>query len=803
LPWINAYSALNSAFCQLTVFGSVFILFLSDLGLKKAQIGMLLSFMPLCSILSLVTAPYVARNGFKRSFLTFWGMRNVVITGLLLTPWYISAFGPQWAFVIIAVVVLLFALCRSVGDTAWFPWSHEAIPPSVRGKFGAVNSMLSTLTNMLAILAAGWVLGMGTGLWRYLVLIGGGVAIGLMSLAAMSVVPGGAPLITDAEDRFSLRRYRPVVRDRNFVFYLLGVGLVLLGGSLMAFVPLFMKESIGLPENWVVLIQGGGMIGVLASSYLWGWAADRYGSSPVMLLGLAVMALTPLMWCFLPRHSDWSMPMALAVAAVGGLASLGYGIGSTRQLYTSIVPQEYRTEYFSLYCAWCGLLAGLGPLVAGQVLNATAGLSGSLGWLSFDAYSPLFGASTVLLVAGVLVLAKTRSDSPLSTAQFAGMFLRGNPLLAMASKVQYSLALEEHDRALVTRGLSRSGSPLSADELIEALYDPSFNVRQEAMFAIARTRPDFRLIEAMWRVAEGNHPDGSVAVQVLPHVGRVSRHRNARQWVDLLADGNFNARYEAVIGLSRVRPEPAVIEALVRVVQGPENDLAIAAVWSLSRLGGPQAVMASREALNSDRPLLAASAARALGTLGDRHVVPVLLERFRTLQDPPLRLAYASALGALEVAEPAGEMLRLLPTLQEEVSRTELALAVARIVGGERGFTRLWRKARRDAGTALSQALISCRKRLRRLALAESQMPATLNACIESLAGDNLPAAAPHLRSALAMLPMSQLGDVLPPIVQGCHDLLQAENPTLREGLVLSVYVFDESINYLRLTRGR
>jgi HEAT repeat protein len=311
-------------------------------------------------------------------------------------------------------------------------------------------------------------------------------------------------------------------------------------------------------------------------------------------------------------------------------------------------------------------------------------------------------------------------------------------------------------------------------------------------------RPDFRLIEAMWRVAEGSHPDGPAAAQALPRVGRISRRRNVRQLIESLGDGSFSARYEAVIGLSRVRPEPAVVEALIRVVEGPATELAIAALWALSRLGDPQAVIACRKALNSDRPLLAARAARALGTLDDRHSLPVLLDRFRTLQDPALRLAYASALGAMRAAEPAGEMLRLLPTLQDDVSRAELVLALARIVGGERSFTRLWRKARRDAATGLSQALIRCRKHLRRLALGSPQMLATLDACVESLACGDLPAAAPHLRSALAMLPVSQLGDVLPPILQGCGDLLRAETPALRECLVLSVHVLNESLNCLR-----
>ena len=803
LPWINAYSAMNSAFCQLTVFGSVFILFLNDLGLRKTQIGMLLALMPLCSTLSLLTAPFVARLGFKRSFLTFWGARSVVIIPLLLTPWYVSFFGPRAAFFFVGVIVLLFAICRSVGETAWYPWSHEVIPPSIRGKFSAVNNMISTLVSMSAVLAAGWVLGLGTGLWRYLWLFGGGVVIGLISVMAMSRVPGGSPPAAGTADRFTLRRFWPAVRDRNFLLYLAGVGLVMLGGALMAFVPLFLKESIGLRESQVVFVQGSGMIGVLASSYLWGWAADRYGSKPVMLSGLAAMVATPLLWFLLPRHSAWSMPLAVAMGAAGGLASLGYSIGSARQLYTDVVPQEGRTAYFSLYCAWCGLMAGMGAPLAGKVLQMNAGLSGSLGWLSFDAYSPLFAGSALLLGGGILMLSRTRSDSRLSTTEFAGMFLRGNPLQAMTSKLRYSLALEESDRARLTRQLSGSGSPLSADELIEALYDPSFNVRQEAIFAIAQSRPDFRLIEAMWRVAEGDHPDGAAASQALSRVGRASLRRSVRQLIESLDDGNFNVRYEAVVGLSRVRPEPAVIEALMRIVEGPENDLAIAAVWALSRLGGPQAVLAGRKALDSDRPLLAARAARALGTLGDRPSAPLLLERFRTLQDPRLRLAYASALGAMRVADPAGEMVRLLPTLQEEVSRAELVLALSRIVGGERDFTRLWRKARRDAGTGLSQALIPCRKRLRRLALASPQMLATLDACIDSLARNDLPAAAPHLRLALTMLPTSELGDVLPPIIQECCDLLQSANPALREGIVLSMHVFSESLHAVRLARRR
>jgi hypothetical protein len=152
----------------------------------------------------------------------------------------------------------------------------------------------------------------------------------------------------------------------------------------------------------------------------------------------------------------------------------------------------------------------------------------------------------------------------------------------------------------------------------------------------------------------------------------------------------------------------------------------------------------------------------------------------------------------MRVAEAASEMLQLLPSLQEEVSRAELVLALARIVGGERSFTRLWRRARRDVATGLSQALSSCRRRLRRSAQASPQMLAALDACNESIACGDLSAAGPLLRSALAMLPVSHLNDVLPLILPACRELLRPDNPALRECLVLSVHVLGESITCVR-----
>src|SRR5664279_3113347 len=72
LPWQLAGNALNSVFAYLTVFGSVFLLFLHELGLPKAQIGMLLSLLPFAGLLALGFAPVATRLGRRRVFLACW-----------------------------------------------------------------------------------------------------------------------------------------------------------------------------------------------------------------------------------------------------------------------------------------------------------------------------------------------------------------------------------------------------------------------------------------------------------------------------------------------------------------------------------------------------------------------------------------------------------------------------------------------------------------------------------------------------------------------------------------------------------
>ncbi len=639
-PRYALFSATNVVFWYLTVAPSMLTLFLDSMGLDKIQIGGALALLPFCGLVAPFIAPWVSRAGPKRVFMTFWLVRNFVVALLLATPWVAARYGGQASLLFVLCVIGGFALCRAVGETGFYPWFQEIVPDSMRGKFSAANNVIGTVVAVIAVSLAGVFLGPLPHTSQFLWLIGVGAAFGIVSVAFAGSVPGGRPTPQAASPAGG--HAREALRDGNFRLYLVGVAMIILGwDAISSFVPLFLKEEVGLPTSTVVLLQNAGMIGGMISCFLWGWAADRYGSKPVMLLGLVVMCFIPLGWMCIPRHSGLSSNVAIGIAFASGLMSTAWGIGSSRQLFVSVIPAARKTQYTSIYYAWVGLIGGGGPLAAGAALEALKGLRVSAPW-TVDPYVPLFAAGFVLSVCGVMLLRKTRGDGAVRTREFAGMFLRGNVLAALGSMIKYSLAAHEPDRVSITEKLGAARSPLNVDELLEALADPSFNVRYEAIVSIARTRTDDRLVEALVEIARSDQAELAM---------------------------------EASWALARMGSKSA-IEPLRGVLQSPYPMLRARGARALATLGdatvAPELLQQLRQ---QDDAMLRLAYASALGTLGYTPAIGPILGQ---LEAAP-QVADRDEL-ALAVARLAGREQDYIRLWRR--TRRQLGTPAARLIAG-------------------------------------------------------------------------------------------------------------------------
>jgi len=666
LPWALGANAGNAVFVQLVFFGPAFVLFLDELSISRTEIGFLLSLVPFTGLVALFIAPKVARFGFKRTFITFWGLRNIVSSFLLFVPFVAMTFGLQAAILLITLIMIGFSLCRSIAETGYYPWVQEYIPDTVRGKFSATNSALSNLVGIIATAVATFVIGLSGDINRFMILFALGVFFGLLGVLMYSRIPGGASVTADNNvNTMSYRDLLTTIQDKNLRFYLVGILFFTFGTApLYSFLPLFMRQEVGLAESHILSLQISILVGGLISSQLLGWSADRYGSKPVMLSGVILASLLPIGWIMIPRMTTVSLPLAVLLAFFQGISAIAWGVGSGRLLFTQIVPRDKTSQYMAVYYASIGLIGGVSKFIGGIILDAFDGLSGQWLFITLDSYSVLMLISIVLPAVSILLFRYVRSDGNLGVTEFALMFIHGNPVGALSTMVRFYRAKDVTETVLLTEQLGQTNSPLTVDEMITAMTDPRFYVR-----------------------------------------------------------------FEAVISISRMTPNPQLTQALIDLLHGTEISLSVMAAWALGRIGDETALPALREGLDLEYKSIRAHCARALGTMGDHQVIPLLHERLKVEEDIGLRIAYAATLADLGATTTIPTLFEVLDQTHNDKARIEIALSMAKMVSGENHFVTLTRGLQSDAGTTISQELMRLRTRLDRNTHAR---PELVTACLRA-----------------------------------------------------------------------
>jgi NNP family nitrate/nitrite transporter-like MFS transporter len=630
LPWGVVMNTANQIFAYLSLFGSVMVLFLDRLHFSNTQIGLTLGVLYLTGVFSVLLIRFVSRVGYKRTFQLFISARGAVVLLLLFTPLIWDRFGQTAVFWYVILIVGLFAIFRTLALTGWMPWSREYVPDAVRGKYTAISNIFTSFSGFLTVLVAGWVIGESGELQNFMVLFAASFPFAVLTVFASRGVPGGAPV--PVEKKSYLKAALSTVKDNSYLFFLVGTGLITLGTEPMnAFIPLFLSEEVGLSAGNTIYIQAASMLGGILTSYLWGWAADRYGSKPVMMWGLFFRAVVPLLWFVVPRHGDFSLLLALGISFFSGVASLGFAIGTSRMLFVNIVPEGKSGDYMALHTTWGGLTWALSQVTGGWILDAAEGISGQLWLFSVDSYVVLFLLALVVPLGSAWLMNRIEEKSEVSPVKFASMFLHGNPFMAFGSMIRFQRARDERATVSVTERLGQSRSPLTVEELLEALSDPRFNVRFEAIISIARTDPDPRLTHALCAMLERGEP--ALSVVAAWALGRIG-DQNA---VDSLRDG-LNAPYRS-------------IQAYSARSLGTLQDEEVKSV--LLRRFGEELDAGLRIAYTS-----------ALSKLGAREAIPDMLALLTETEDHYLRMEIALALGRLVGEE--GDFVRLLRAVRQD-----------------------------------------------------------------------------------------------------------------------------------------
>lgn len=728
LPFALLLSTANNNYARLTFFSSIFVLFLSDLGFSNTRIGFLLGLVHVTGIFTPLFTSTIEKIGPKKAFLIGNITRVTVSAGLLLTPWILNAYGTESFWIFITVMIGIFAIFRTFMLTGWHPWGQEYVPSNIRGKYSAINNIVNSLSGFLTITVTGYVLNKSTEMRTFMMIFGTAIIFAVIAIVAATFVPGGAPIVRKEKKKNPFDGFQKPLKDKNYLKFLFGVSMITLATSPVAsFISLFMLDKIGLTTGEVVYLSSATTLGAVLSSYIWGWASDRYGSKPVLQSGVFLYILLPIFYFFMPRGESYSFMIALGISFYAGIAAMGWSIGLSRQLNVNMIPIKQSTSYMAIWSAVGGLTWGLSKLIGGTILDLTKNLSGIFLGRPIDSYSVLFVIALLLpiLAYAIMQFVKTGEEN-VSVGEFVGMFFHGRPFMAFNSMIRFHRAKDEDTAIHVTEQLGQSKSPLTVDELLIALADPRFYVRFEAVVSIAHHGEDPRLTKALANVLE--------------------------------------------------RGEPA---------------LSVVSAWALSKTESDEAKEALRHSMHHSRyRSVQAHAARSLSMVNDQESAAYFLQRAKEETDIGMRIAFSSALGKLKIKEAIPVTIKLLEEINDNFLRNEIALALARNIGDDVGFIRLIRDMEFDLPTTVAQA-ISDHKKIIRKVLFTLDIEEALKSCESYLAKGEFIKGINIWSEILEKISNLEIAEHFYILLNACIQTLRKEGLVRPEYFILSICIID------------
>lgn len=419
------FSFLNNVSWQ-TLVGSVLVLHARALGMPPGTVGLMVAIMPLTLVLSLGMTAWVERIGPRRLMTAGWTARNLMAFPLVLTPWLYAVWGSGVACWALFAGVLSFCTLRSLTCTGWFPWLHEIIPATERGRYFSSEIILVQVVNVAIGLGTFFFLGRNAALWKFAALAGLGITAGLISISLMRRIPGGGPCVSRRPHR-ALLDLRLVLRDRAYLSFVLWTSLgffVTVGQGTLTV--LSMRDYLRIAPAWIMLTTSVGSAAAMLAGLWWGRLADRHGSGPVQVLAGTAMAVA--LGCFSQLREPAALALVMPVYAVCVASYSGFFVAANRGMLQRMRPR-LRAGYSVVWQSLTSVAMGSSSVLIGLVIQR----------FGEPAFTTLPLAYAVLMAAAVLRYATLPEESLALASELRSQFNPAQPFISIMRACRYVL----------------------------------------------------------------------------------------------------------------------------------------------------------------------------------------------------------------------------------------------------------------------------------------------------------------------------------------------------------------------------
>ncbi|AEH50496.1 MFS transporter [Pseudothermotoga thermarum] len=366
--------------------GAVFTGLALAFGLDEFLLGVVASF-PMVAQVFQIIMPRIMYKTPRRVFLV--NLFNL----LSRSPWIVLMifllFPNRKSF----VFVFIFAISQIFGTLAGNVWTslvRDLIPENERGSFFGRRNVYTTITSLIAFYLYTLLIEKFNDPLGYELVIGIGMVGMIVSLWAMKDVPD-VP-IKVSESKAEIKR---VLGDSNFVklcrFYFFW-NLVIAFTS--PFFPYHLLKNVKVPFSYIGIMNIVNNLVAILFYILWGKLADKYGHKTVAVLGIQIVAFTPMVWVLMNQFTYRYLMVVDAV--MSGIA------WSAINLTFLTLPMEVAHSSSSAYFAVYATTGGIGGLIGAFLGGAIAKLLSPLSFAFFGI--PIVGLQFMFLASGFLRL---------------------------------------------------------------------------------------------------------------------------------------------------------------------------------------------------------------------------------------------------------------------------------------------------------------------------------------------------------------------------------------------------------------
>jgi len=639
-------------------------MYLEALGATGFALGLLAMLPQIAMMVQIPATLFVEKRASRKGV---WFICALLSRVVYIFPVLVAFLPVEYRELGIPILLIATGTGFFVGQIAvspWLSWMADLIPEQKRGAFWGKRQGIATLSFLLALAGAGWVLdrfpeGNLTG---FGIVFAVATLFGCADILLHSLVP--EPTLMPIERSTPpLQRILAPLRDRNFrrftaAMAFWGFGIAMIG----QFGNIYLKQVFHMPYSQISIIQIAASGGSILASFIAASLMDRMGARVYVSLMALLAPLFSFAWLLIvPDARLFGLPQPAVIMCISNALAGGVIAGviiSQLNLAAVLTPVNGRTMAMAVHWSIVGVVSAAGPLLGGWIMDHFVSHPSSLilpNGLPFSYIHAILLLHLLItwLIALPLFMSVRTPNRDIGMGRAFKNVIFANPLRVVRDlyNIHLSMAsIPSHRKAQAVQKLGKTRSPMVVADLAALVEDSSTDVREEAVAALGEIGDDDALDILLRTLEDPAHAD------LAPQIARALR---------------------------RIR-SPKSVEALTRQLDGNDRETKTESVRALGAIADGRATEPLLKILREEQDdKLINHSSEALARMHECVAVYEVFPRMRNTKNRVLKRSLAVTLGAFfgapdtfyklfsqELLEPCSEFEKLLRKIQKKAGES-------------------------------------------------------------------------------------------------------------------------------------